>query len=76
MELSSHADILLFLTDDALDGGWQAAGVPGEDKGIAVLAAAVLLQGAAGIGDGVVVVVGVNHPVVVTWLDRHGGVSE
>ena len=68
MKLSSHADFLLFLTDSALDGGGQAAGVPGEDKGIAVLAAAILLQGAAGVSDGVVVIVGVDHPVVVTWI--------
>lgn len=75
LELSRHADLILFLTDDALDGGGQAAGVPGEDEGVAVLAGAVLLQGAAGVGDGVVVVVGVNHPVVVTWTGRDGGVS-
>lgn len=73
LELSRHADLVLFLTDDALDGGGQAAGVPGEDEGVAVLAGAVLLQGAAGVGDGVVVVVGVDHPVVVTWLGRDGG---
>lgn len=72
LKLSGHADVLLFLTDNALDGGGQATGVPGEDKGVAVLAAAILLQGAAGVGDGVVVVVGVNHPVVVTWFDRKG----
>lgn len=76
LKLSGHADIILFLTDDALDGGRQAPGVPGEDKGVAVLAAAVVLQGAAGVGDGVVVIVGVNHPVVVAWLDREGEVRE
>ena len=70
LELSGHADVLLLLTDDALDGWWQATGVPGEDEGIAVLAAAVLFQGAAGVGDGVVVIVGVDHPIVVTWLDK------
>ncbi|KAG7223928.1 hypothetical protein INR49_015184 [Caranx melampygus] len=56
LELSGHADILLFLTHDALNGGGQATGVPGEDEGIAVFAAAIFFQGAAGIGDGVVVV--------------------
>lgn len=74
LELSRHADLVLLLTDDALDGGGQAAGVPGEDEGVAVLAGAVLLQGAAGVGDGVVVVVGVDHPVVVTWFG--GGETE
>lgn len=67
LKLPGHADVLLLLTDDALDGGRQAPGVPGEDQGIAVLAASVVLQGAAGVGDGVVVVVGVDHPVVVAW---------
>lgn len=72
LELSRHADVLLLLAHNTLDGGWQAAGVPGEDQGIAVLAAAILLQRAAGIGDGVVVVVGVDHPVIVAWLGRAG----
>lgn len=66
LELSGHADVILLLADDALDGGRKATGVPGEDEGVAVLTAAVIFQGAAGVGDGVVVVVGVNHPVVVT----------
>lgn len=65
LELSGHADVFLLLADDTLDGGRKATGVPGEDKGIPVLTAAVILQGAAGVGDGVVVVVGVDHPVVV-----------
>lgn len=70
LELAVHANLLLFLTDDALDGGRQASGAPGKDKSVAVLAAAVLFQSAAGVGDGIVVIVGVNHPVVVTWLDK------
>ena len=72
LELAGHADLLLLLADDALDGGGQAAGVPGEDQGVAVLAAAVVLQGAAGVGDGVVVIVSVNDPVVVTWRQERG----
>lgn len=76
LKLSGHADILLLLTDGALDGGRQAPGVPGEDESVAVLAAAVVLQGAAGVGDGVVFVVGVDHPVVVAWLDRKGAFRE
>lgn len=67
LKLPGHADVLLLLTDNALDGGRQASGIPGEDQGVAVLAASIVLQGAAGVGDGVVVVVGVDHPVVVTW---------
>lgn len=74
LELSGHADVILFLTHNALDGGGQATGVSGEDEGVAVFAAAVFLQGAAGVGDGVVVVVGVNHPVVVTWSEGIGDV--
>lgn len=65
LELSSHADVVLLLADDTLDGGRKATGVPGKDKGVAVLTAAVFFQGTAGVGDGVVVVVCVNHPVVV-----------
>lgn len=68
LELSSHADIVLLLADDTLDGGRKATGVPGKDKGVAVLTAAVFFQGTAGVGDGVVVVVCVNHPVVVAWV--------
>lgn len=74
LKLSGHADLLLFLTHNALDGGRQATGVPGEDERVAVFAAAIIVQGAAGVGDGVVVVVCVNHPVVVTWLERKGEV--
>lgn len=70
LELSRHAYVFLLLAHNTLDGGRQAAGVPGEDQGVAVLAAAVLLQCAAGVGDGVVVIVGVDHPVVVAWPDR------
>lgn len=72
LELAGHADLLLLLADQTLDGGGQAAGVAGEDQGIAILAGAVVLQGAAGIGDGVVVIVGVNDPVVVTWRTMRG----
>ena len=66
LELSSHADLLLLLADEFLDGGREAAGVTREDQGVAVLAASIVLHAAAGVGDGVVVIVGVNDPVVVT----------
>lgn len=72
LKLSRHADLILFLTDHALDGGRQATWVPGENKGIAVLATAIIFEGAAGVGDGIVVIVGVDHPVVVAWLERRG----
>lgn len=72
LKLSSHADFILFLTDHALDGRGQATWVPGEYKGVAILAAAIVLQSAAGVGDGIVVIVGVDHPVVVTLLERKG----
>ncbi|TNN71372.1 hypothetical protein EYF80_018450 [Liparis tanakae] len=49
LKLSGHADVFLFLTDDALDGGRQTAGVPGKHDAVAVVAAAIFLQGAAGI---------------------------
>ena len=75
LELSSHADFLLFLADDSLDGRWEATGVAGEDQGIAVLTASILLQGAASIGDGIVVIVCVNDPIVVTWKSREQEVS-
>ena len=70
LELSGQADVILFLTDDALDGWRQATGVPGEDDGVAVIAATIFLHGAAGVGDGVVVIVGVDHPVVVTCFKK------
>lgn len=75
LELSGHADLLLFLADDSLDGGGEAAGVAWEDQGVAVVAASILLQGAAGVRDGVVVVVRVDDPVVVTWKSRQQEVS-
>lgn len=76
LKLSGHADFILFLTDHALEGGRQATRVPGENKGVAVLAAAIILQSAAGVGDGIVVIVSVDHPVVVTWLERKGEMTE
>ena len=64
--VSHHAELLLLLPHEPLDGRGHAAGVTGEDQGVAVITAPVLLQRAAGVGDGVVVVVRVDHPVVVT----------
>lgn len=66
MKLADHADFLLFLADDPLDGGGEAAGVAGEEQGVSVVAASIVLQGAASVGEGVVLVVCVNDPVVVT----------
>lgn len=66
LELPRHADLLLLLSDQPLDRRGEAARVAGEDQRVAVLAAPVLPQDAAGVGDGVVVVVGVDDPVVVT----------
>lgn len=75
LELSGHAYFLLFLAHDSLDGRREATGVAGEDQGIAVFAASILLQSAAGIGDGVVVIVCVNDPVVVTYKSRQKDVN-
>lgn len=75
LEISSHADLLLLLADEFLDGGREAAGVTWEDQRVAVLAAPVVLHAAAGVGEGVVVIVGVNDPVVVTWQSQEEEVS-
>lgn len=53
---------------NALDGWGQAAGVTGEHQGIAVITGAIIFQCAACIGDGVVVIVCVDDPVVVTCV--------
>lgn len=70
LELTSHADLVLFLAHDALDRGGQATGVAWEYESVAVITCAVVLQGAASVGDSVVVVIGVNDPVVVTCMDN------
>lgn len=62
---AQQAQVLLFLLDDALVLGPQAGGVAGEDEGVAVEAGAVSVDLSAGVVDGVVIVVGVDHPVVV-----------
>lgn len=69
-ELSRQADFLLFLPHNALDGWGQAAGVTGEHNGVAVITGAVVFQCAACVGDGVVVIVGVDDPVVVTCVNE------
>ncbi|TNN50283.1 hypothetical protein EYF80_039508 [Liparis tanakae] len=44
----------------------------GEDEGVAVQAGAVRVDLSAGVVDGVVLVVGVNHPVVIVYERRRG----
>ena len=66
LKLSGHADLFLLGANAPLDGWWQATGVTGEYQGVSILTASIVLQGTASICDGIVVIVGVNHPVVVT----------
>ena len=62
---AQEAEVLFLLGDDLLVLGPQSGGVAREDEGVPVQAGAVIVQLPAGVVDGVVVVVGVNHPVVV-----------
>lgn len=60
-----QAEFRLLLLDDALVLGPQARWVAREDEGVAVQTRAVVVHMSAGVVDGVVVIVGVDHPVVV-----------
>lgn len=62
---AQEADLLFLLGDNLLVLGPQSLGVTGEDEGITVQAGAVIVDLSAGVVDGVVVVVGVDHPMVV-----------
>lgn len=69
-ELPRHADFLLFLAHNALNGRGQATGVTGKHQGIAVITGAIISQCAACIGDSVVVIIRVDDPVVVPCVDE------
>lgn len=69
---AQQADVLFLLGDDALVLRPQALFAAGEDEGVAVYASAVVSHLSAGVVDGVVVIVGVNHPMVVIWVQRQG----
>lgn len=60
-----QAELGLLLLDDLHIIGPQAGQVAREDKGVAVQTRAVVVHLSAGVVDGVVVIVGVDHPVVV-----------
>lgn len=60
-----QAEAYLLLLDDALILSPQAGQVAREYKGVAVQTRAVVTHVSAGVVDGVVVIVGVDHPVVV-----------
>lgn len=60
-----QADLHLLLLDDGQILGPQAGQVAREYKGVAVQTRAVVVHMSAGVVDGVVVIVGGDHPVVV-----------
>lgn len=60
-----QAQLRLLLLDDALVLGPQAGQVAREYEGVAVQTRAIVVDVSAGVVDGVVVIVGVDHPVVV-----------
>lgn len=60
-----QAEVQLLLLDDGQILGPQARQVAREYKGVAVQTRAVVVHQSAGVVDGVVVIVGVDHPVVV-----------
>lgn len=62
---AQQTELDLLLGDDGLVLGPQAAGLTGEYQRVAVNAGAVAVYQSARVVDGVVVVVGVDHPVVI-----------
>lgn len=60
-----QAELRLLLLDDALVLGPQASQVAREYQGVAVQTRAIVVHVSARVVDGVVLIVGVNHPVVV-----------
>lgn len=66
-EVAEHR---LLLGGDVLVLRPQASRMAGEDEGVAVQACAVRVHQSAGVVDGVVFIVGVDHPVVVIWEGR------
>ena len=69
---AEEADLLFLVCDNLLVLGPQASGVTGEDEGVSVQAGAVQVNLSAGVVDGVVVVVGVNDPVVIVYVEERG----
>lgn len=64
---AQKAEVQLLLVDDALVLRPQTGRVTGEYEGVAVQAGAVLVYQSAGVVDGVVIVVGVDDPVLIIW---------
>lgn len=62
---AEQAEIHFLLGDDGLVLGPQTSWMTGEYEGVAVEASAVTVGQSAGVVDGVVVVVSVDHPVVI-----------
>lgn len=71
--LAQQAQFRLLLGDLGLVLRPQTRDVSREDEGVAVQAAAVLVEQSARVMDGVVVVVCVDDPVVVIWKAKTGG---
>lgn len=69
---AEEADLLFLVCDNLLVFGPQAGGVTGEDEGVSVQAGAVQVNLSAGVVDGVVVIVGVNDPVVIVYVEERG----
>lgn len=62
---AQEADLLFLLRHNLLVFSPEAIRVSGEYEGITIQAGSILIHLSAGVVDGVVVVVGVNDPVVV-----------
>jgi len=72
--LSQETDLLLLLRDDGLVLRAQTGGVAREDERVTVQTGAVRVTHSARVVDGVVVIVGIDHPVVViSSLQVRGG---
>lgn len=73
---AQQAEVRLLLDDFALVLRPQADGMTGEYEGVAVQAGAVRVYLSAGVVDGVVLIVGVNHPMVIVCERRREGAKE
>lgn len=69
---AEEADLLFLVGDNLLVLRPQTGGVTGEDKGVSIQAGAIQVNFSAGVVDGIVVVVSVNDPVVIVFVEERG----
>lgn len=66
---TEETDLLLLLCHSRLVLSPQTIWMTGEDKGIAIEAGAISVHLSAGIVHGIIVIIGIDDPVVIIWWD-------